>query len=177
MNMGCLNDTVNLADQKCPPDQSQLNFFTEIAICEHLVIPPQKPDKELITNVIKNFIIDDVQVLEVDLGDREGTIADPIREKVVFTGNLKLGIEYSADMPEQQVHFAQFDIPFQGLIGYRPCVAGGNRGLIDPLEVTDFDIDDYFIHVCLEHEQYHQLSPREIKAVIVLLVWLEPKTP
>lgn len=171
--MDCLNDIVNLADVKCPTDPVQ-EFFTQIIICEHLVIPPQKPDKELITNVITNFVVSDVEVISVDLGD----IAYPappapresvLRKKVAITGTLKLGIEYSADVPEQEVHFAQFNIPFQGIIGYRPCTV--NRGLLEP----DFDIEDYNIHVCLEHEQYHQLSPREIKAVLVVLIWLEDK--
>lgn len=161
--MGCLNDTPNLADQLCPNPDSVLNRFTEVIICDNLEIPPQKPDKELITNVIKNIIVNDVEVIEVDLGD------GVIRKKVVVTGIIKLGIEYSADMPEQQVHFAQFELPFQGVIGYRPC-DNINRGLND----DSFKIDDYKIHVCLEHEQYHQLSPRDIQAVVVLLIWLEP---
>lgn len=175
--MGCLNDTVSLADVLCPTEPEQ-NYFTEIMICEHLIIPPQKPDKELITNVIKNFVVEDVEVINVDLGDRDGTATGPIREKVAITGMLKLGIEYSADVPEQEVHFAHWDIPFQGIIGFRPCGAG-NRGLIDPLDPLvgpGWDIDNYNIHVCLEHEQYHQLSPREIKAVLVVLIWLELKS-
>lgn len=104
------------------------------------------------------------------MGDRDPA-TENIRQKVVLTGTLKLGIEYSADVPEQEVHFAQWDIPFQGIIGSRPCNVD-NRGLIDD---PAFDIDQYNIHVCLEHDQYHQLSPREIKAVLVILIWLELK--
>ncbi|SHG88335.1 protein of unknown function [Thermosyntropha lipolytica DSM 11003] len=165
--MTCLNDTVSLSDVLCPTHPEQ-HYFTEIIICEHLYIPPQKPDKELITNVIKNFVVTSAEVITVDLGDRE----KKLRKKLVISGTLKLGIEYSADMPEQQVHFAHWDIPFQGIIGYRPCDPYTNRGLIDD---PDFDIEDYKIHICLEHEQYHQLSKREIKAVLVLLIWLEKK--
>lgn len=161
--MGCIDDVISLADELCPPEGSDLNRFTEIIICEHLVIPPQKPEKELITNVLKNFVITDAEEIEVDLGD--GTI----RKKVAVTGVAKIGIEYSADMPEQQVHFAQFDIPFQGIIGYRPCNPDTNRGLMG----AAFNLDEWNIHVCLEHEQYHQLSSREIKAVLVLLIWLD----
>ncbi len=169
--MNCLNGTTSLANMACPvltPDET-LNFFTEIILCEILEIPSQKPDKEKITNTITNFVVTDVSVIDVDLGDEvEG------RKKVAVQGTLKLGIEYSADEPEQQVHFAKFDIPFHGIIGQRPCDPLTNRGLIlDP----DFDIDDYTVNLCLEHEQYHQLSPRKIKAVLVLLIWLEPTTP
>lgn len=168
--MAYLKNTINLADQLCPPDQSVLNYFIEISICEHLVIPSQKPDKEIITNAMKDFIVKDIEVLDIDLGDRDPN-TENIRQKVVISGTLKLGIEYSADMPEQQVHFAQFAIPFQGIIGFRPCDTT-NRGLIDD---PTFDIENYLVHVCLEHEQYHQLSPREIKAVLVVLIWLELK--
>ncbi|PKM90811.1 MAG: hypothetical protein CVU87_01185 [Firmicutes bacterium HGW-Firmicutes-12] len=169
--MGCVNNCISIADHLCPPDQSLLNYFTEICLCDHLVIPSQKPDLELITNVIKNFCATDVQVIDVDLGDRDPA-TENIRQKIALTGTLKLGVEYSADMPEQQVHFAQYNIPFQGIIGYRPCDPLTNRGLIDD---PTFDIDDYNVHICLEHEQYHQLNSREIKTVLVVLIWLELK--
>ncbi len=166
--MDCLNDAVSLAVEKCPPDPSldaDLLYFTEIIVCEELEIPQQKPDKEEITNVIMNIVVTDIQQITVDLGD------GIIRYKVAVTGTIKLGIEYSALVPDQQVHFAHFDIPFQGVIGERPCDPATNRGLIDD---PAFDIDDYQVNVCLEHEQYHQLSHRIIKAVLVLLLWLEP---
>lgn len=172
--MNCVDGTVNLAQQKCPVPDQVLNMFTEIILCPELEIPPQKPDKELITNTLVNVNVHDVEVIEFDLGDGGGT-----RKKVVVSGKIRLGLEYSAAEPEQQVHFAHFDIPFQGIIGYRPCVPIDwtaepvdptvNRGLLP----ADFDIDQYHVNVCLEHEQYHQLSPRKIKAVLVLLIWLE----
>ncbi|HAU32375.1 MAG: hypothetical protein XD78_1774 [Desulfotomaculum sp. 46_296] len=172
--MNCVDGTTNMAQMECPvlTSSQTLNLFTEIIICQHLVIPPQKPDKEHITNTLKNFLVTDVQVVEVDLGD------GVIRKKVVVSGTLKLGIEYSADEPEQQVHFAHFDIPFSGIIGYRPCDPATNRGLIldSDFPPDGFDIDDFNINLCLEHEQYHQLNPRDIKAVLVLLIWLEPKS-
>ncbi len=168
--MACLNDAVSLAEELCPPNNSELNRFTEVIVCETLVIPPQKPDKELITNVIKNFVVTDIEEITVDLGD------NLVHKKVAVTGDILLGIEYSALTEEQEVHFAQFSIPFQGIVGYRPCVSDPadpayNRGL----NGAAFDIEDYNVFVCLEHEQYHQLSPREIKAVVVLLIWLQLK--
>ena len=164
--MSCLDDIVSLGYEKCPPEGSLLEYFSEVILCAPLEIPPEKPDKEHITNIIKKVVVNDIGVIDVDLGD--GTD----RQKVVVTGTIKLGIEYSADEPEQQVHFAHFDIPFQGIIGYRPCDPATNRGLIDD---PTFDINEYFVNVCVEHEQYHQLDPRNIKAVIVLLIWLEAK--
>lgn len=175
--MDCLNTAINLADTLCPTDPIQ-NFFTEIIICEDLIVPTPKPDMELITKVTQNFVVNDVEQITVDLGDR--AITSLLRQKIAITGDIKLGIEYSADVPEQEVHFMHFDIPFQAIIGQRPCETGTplgdfNRGLIDPLQYPGFDIDNYYVHICLEHEQYHQLSPRIVKAVLVILVWLELK--
>lgn len=165
--MECVNESkCDLATYQCPPNDTLLNYFTQLVVCQTLEIPSQKPDKEYITNVIKNVVICDADVIDVDLGDNVP------RKKLVFSGTIKLGLEYSADEAEQHVHFAHFDIPFQGFMGFRPCDPATNRGLIiDPA----FDLDNYNIHVCVEHDQYHQLSPRLIKAFLVILVWLEPK--
>lgn len=159
---GCLNGTINPGDQ-CPAEGTLVNRFTQIVINHTLEIPEQKPDIEFITNVIKNFKIDDVQVIDVNLG------GDPpvTGKKVSIAGTLCLGIEYSAAMDTQEVHFAHFSIPFKALIRRRPCTE--NRGLLYP----GFDINNVNIRFCVEHEQYHVISPREISKTIVLLIWLE----
>lgn len=157
----CSND-VNPGNQ-CPPPGSNLPYFTEIVINDNLIIPGPKPDIEMITNVTKNFIIEDVEVLEVDLGDVQG-------KKVVIAGTLTLGIEYSAAVPSQEVHFAHFTIPFKVIMVQRPC-PGAFRGLIDPA----FMLSNWNVRICVEHEQYHIINPREISKVLVVLIWLEPK--
>ena len=161
---------INLANEKCPMPDQVVHRFTEIIICEELEIPPQKPPKEHIADTIVNPIVDDIEVIDVDLGDI-------IRKKVIVSGNANIGIEYSALEAEQQVHFAHFNVPFQGIIGYRPCISDPqdpdfNRGLLLPC----FDIDDFDVNVCIEHVQFHQLTERKIKVVLVLLIWLEHKT-
>lgn len=151
---------------ECPPENTVLNFFTEIVINDNLIIPPEKPPIEHISAVVKDFHIEDVEVLDVTLG---GT--PPVTgRKVVIAGTLSLGLEYSAAVPAQHVHFAHFNIPFKALITFRPCNTPA-RGLLPP----DFDINDYVIHICVEHEQYHIVNPREIRKVLVVLIWLEPK--
>ncbi|WP_236561083.1 SPOCS domain-containing protein [Pontibacillus sp. HMF3514] len=169
---------------KCPPDNTTLDYFTQIILCDFLDIPDAKPDIEFITNTLNEIAITKIDVINVDLGDRDPA-SENIREKVIARGTVRLGIEYSADEAEQNVHFAHFDIPFQGIIGERPCENGGidpntgqpngdgNRGLIDD---STFDIDNYDIHVCLEHVQFHEIDSRTIQAVLVLLIWLEEKT-
>lgn len=154
----------NLATLKCPPNNSLLQIFAEVILCNNLEIPPQKPDIEHITNITIEPFITDIEVIDVDLGD------GVTYKKVVVTGCVKKGLEYSADEPEQQVHFAHFEIPFQGLIGLRPCDTT-NRGLLP----DGFDIEQWNINVCLEHEQNHVIDGRHFKEVLVLLIWLEPK--
>lgn len=167
------NTTVNPGNE-CPPQNSLVGpgqrvfTFAEIVINDNLIIPELKPDVELITNVIKDFQINDVEVLDVNLG------AVPVGQvqgrKVIIAGNLFLGVEYSAAVPSQELHFAHYCIPFKAMIKARPCTTI-NRGLLPP----DFDINNYIIHICVEHEQYHVINPRELSKVLVVLIWLEPK--
>ena len=158
----CLNET-NPGNQ-CPVDPADVFTFTQIVINDNLIIPEQKPDLEHVTNVTTNFIIEDVEVLDVTLG------GDPpvTGRKVVVAGTLTLGVEYSAATPSQEVHFAHFNIPFKALIKARPC-PGAFRGLLDPA----FDISLYKINICIEHQQYHIINPRELSKVLVVLIWLE----
>lgn len=170
MNCDCpttCNTPVNPGNQ-CPTPTSTVFTFAEIVINDNLIIPEQKPDVELITNVIKDFRIDDVEVLDVNLG------AVPLGQvqgrKVIIAGTLYLGVEYSAAVPSQELHFAHYCIPFKAMIKQRPCTTI-NRGLLPP----NFDINDYNIRICVEHEQYHVINPRELSKVLVVLIWLEPK--
>lgn len=157
------SDQINPGDQ-CPDVGENLHYFTQIVINDTLIIPPLKPDIEMITNVTKDFTILRAEERMKDLGSLQG-------KEVIISGILTLGIEYSAAVPSQEVHFAHFDIPFKALIKYRPCDCT-NRGLIvDP----DFCLNDYDINICVEHEQYHLVSPREIAKVLVVLIWLKKK--
>lgn len=165
--MNCLNACGNPGNQ-CPPDGSRLNYFAEIVINDNLIIPPEKPPVEHISAVVKDFKIEDVEVLDVNLGGTPPFLG----RKVVIAGTLTLGVEYSAAVPAQHVHFAHYNIPFKALITFRPCTTA-NRGLLP----AGFDIADYDIRICVEHEQYHIVNPREIRKCLVVLIWLEPKTP
>lgn len=174
-NCPTCNTSVNPGNE-CPPQFSTVGpgsrvfTFAEIVINDNLIIPEPKPDVELITNVTKNFQIEDVEVLDVNLG------AVPLGQvqgrKVIIAGNLFLGVEYSAAVPSQELHFAHFCVPFKVMIKQRPCTTI-NRGLLP----ADFNINNFNIHICVEHEQYHVVNPRELSKVLVVLIWLEPKQP
>jgi len=160
----CLSPEAVLGTQ-CPASPTDVFTFTEVVVNGSVVLPAPKPDIEHITNVTTNFDLNDVEVLDVNLGGP----APVTGRKVIVAGTLNLGVEYSAAEPSQEVHYAQFDLPFKAMIKQRPCTM--NRGLLP----ADFDISAYNIRVCIEHQQYHIISPREISKVIVVLVWLEPK--
>lgn len=165
--MECLKNKTCLATELCPAPDSLIEHFTQLIICSELVIPEQKPDIEYLSKEVLDVCLTKVEVIDVDLGD------EVKRRKLIFQGSLGVGIEYSANMPEQEVHFAHFSIPFQGFIGERPCTTT-NKGLIT---LADFDLGDYKIHYCIEHAQYHKIDSRKFKPVIVLLIWLEEVTP
>ena len=169
--MSCNCPTCNtpvIPGNQCPTTTSTVATFVEIVINDNLIIPEPKPDVELITNVTKNFQIDDVEVLDVNLGAvPSGQVQG---RKVIIAGTLFLGVEYSAAVPSQELHFAHFCIPFKAIIKQRPCTTI-NRGLLPP----NFNINAYNIHFCVEHEQYHVVNPRELSKVLVVLIWLEPK--
>lgn len=169
--MSCNCPTCNtpvIPGNQCPTPTSTVATFVEIVINDNLIIPEPKPDVELITNVTKNFQIDDVEVLDVNLGAvPPGQVQG---RKVIIAGTLFLGVEYSAAVPSQELHFAHYCIPFKALIKQRPCTTT-NRGLLPP----NFDINNYNIRICVEHEQYHVVNPRELSKVLVVLIWLEPK--
>lgn len=167
------NTPVNPGNQ-CPVSNSPVGpgqrvfTFSEIVINERLIIPRPKPNVESIINIIRDFQINDVEVLDVNLG------AVPVGQvqgrKVIISGNLFLGIEYTAAVPSQEQHFAHYNIPFNVMIKARPCTTI-NRGLLPP----NFDINDFNIRICVEHEQHHVVNPRELNEVLVVLIWLEPK--
>jgi len=159
----------SLAEENCPDTNQVLHRFNEIILCKELEIPEEKPDKERIADTVIKANVTDLEVIEVDLGD-------VIRKKVAAFGKVNLGVEYSALNETQQIHFTNFEIPFQGIIGYRPCIEDPededyNRGLL----LDCFDINDFNINVCVEYKQFEQIDERTIKAVVVLLIWLEPK--
>lgn len=166
--MDCLNkNIICLGTELCPVPNSTLTYFTQLLICDELELPEQKPDIEYLSKEMINVCLTKIEVINVDLGD------GVVRKKIIFQGDLGLGVEYSANMPEQEVHFAHYSLPFQGFIGERPCTVA-NKGLIS---LVTFDLSNYNIYYCIEHQQYHQIDDRTFKPVIVLLIWLQPITP
>lgn len=129
-----------------------------------LQIPDQKPPKEKVVEVRHRVCVTKVVLVPIIGG--KGCLTGC---KVLVNGVLRLGVEYSAAVPEQSLHFAHFDVGFQELILGEPCFQ-----MIPP---HDCDLKKFRLHVCVEHLQVHQLGPRTLEQVSVLLLWLERRQP
>lgn len=146
----------------CPkaPDRTA-KYFTEIFVSDIVRIPEQKPDKEQIVNLSRTITLEDVQTIQVDLPD-PGVDGN----KVFVAGNIYIGVQYVALRPEQTVHFARFQLPFQGII-LADCGA-----LIPPTD-TIFGPNSYVVHVCVEKMVEKQIDERTILFEVLLLLWVE----
>ncbi|WP_418789908.1 SPOCS domain-containing protein [Phosphitispora sp. TUW77] len=149
-------------EECCPVNAEDVAYYTEVIIDGELHIPEQKPPKEKIINVTHKILINKVKSIPVQLDN--GCVTGC---KILVCGIVRLGIEYSADVPEQNVHYVHFDIPFQGLIVGDSCHK--------PIPLKDCNLSKFNFHACMEHVQVHQAGPRTMEKVIVLLLWLERK--
>ncbi|WP_418792495.1 SPOCS domain-containing protein [Phosphitispora sp. TUW77] len=106
-------------------------IYQEIAIDHQLVIPEIKPPAECILDVIINFDITKAVVIDTPLLYPE----DPNLElqKVLVVGTAKIIVKYAADVPDQQVHAAHFDVPFHALIEWPDGPPQGTPICVEPV--------------------------------------------
>lgn len=140
-----------------PRPGDQVAYHIEVPLNGLLDIPLNKPPKEQIFNSMHEIDISKFITI---------TVKKPPGKKILVVGKIMSGIEYIARTPEQKVHSAHWDIPFQALIK-------NNDGSLLPL---DFDLNNYVIHVCVEDEEYTQVDERTIAYEIILLIWLQSST-
>ncbi len=134
-----------LIENECAPQQVCV-CSNEVIVRDIIEIPPQKPEKE--------------KVLEIDVAARViqwKTIDTPLGKKIIVHGELCIGLEYVANLPEQSVHFAHFCVQWD----------------------TFFLCSETFcdVTVCVEHFQWEQLDHRRIEIMAVLLVCAKPCPP
>ncbi|WP_418792496.1 hypothetical protein [Phosphitispora sp. TUW77] len=146
----------DVGDERCPDSNDVVSYHTQIQLNGLLEIPLNKPPKEKMFNTIHEVDITKLTAV---------TVKKPPGKKILVVGKLMVGLEYIAKVPDQKVHFAHWEIPFQALIK-------NDDGTLLPL---DFDLDQYIAHVCVEYEEYHQIDERTITKELVLLIWLQRK--
>ncbi len=129
----------------CPPNMV-CACSNEVVVDGEVAIPPHKPEKERITSF---RVWAEVTSWE--------PIPTPLGTKIVVSGLVHIGIEYVANLPEQPVHFAHFDLAWHTFF------------------LCDVPIRD--VVVCIEYVDYTQLDHRRISKMIVLFVCSVPCPP
>lgn len=107
------------------------NFFTEIVIDHNLVIPDHKPPAECLLDSVIDFDITKAVVFDTPLESPE--ITGVILRKALVVGVAHIIVKYVADCPDQQVHGAHFDVPFNALIEMPDGPAQGTNICIEPV--------------------------------------------
>lgn len=165
MTMTCLDLNCPCdVEERCPAGPEEVAYHTEVIVDGQLKIPDVKPPLENLIEVTHKICIENIRTIPVKLDN--GCLTGC---KVLVNGKVWLGIEYSADVPEQNVHFAHFEIPFQALITGGPCHK--------PIPLWDCNLEKFELHVCVEHIQVHAIDSRNLEKAIVLLLWLKRKHP
>lgn len=148
--------------EHCPIHQHEVAHYTQVLMNGDIKIPASKPNLEKIIHVTRKIYLKRVVPIPVKLDN--GCIAGC---KVLIRGVIRLGIEYSADVPEQTVHFSHFEIPFDALIGGDAC---------HPiLPVEDCDLRKFTLCSYTEHIDVIKIDERTIEETIVVLLWLKHK--
>lgn len=144
--------------------------WTQIFIPEVLCIPKQKPDVEQILTltsrvdiisqrVVRTPQVDDGGSPAVLVPNYEGTFLTG--RKLIIEGILRQKIIYTADVEEQSVHAAHFDVPFSAFI-------------ILPVDTPRFT--KYKIEPCIEDIFVCSVSKRQVFKNVTIFIKATPST-
>ncbi len=136
--------------------------WTQVFIPEVLCIPNQKPDVEQITSITSCVDIISQRVVKTPVFKLEdGTLLDNNEgtyltgRKLVIEGILRQKIIYTADVEEQSMHSAHFDVPFSAFI---------------ILEEDASLVTRYKIETCIEDIFVCRVSKRQIFKNVTLFI-------
>lgn len=130
--------------------------WTQISVPETLLIPAQKPDIEQLNSVNISVRIVRQKVIETPASDGDNVEGKRLTgRKLIIEGELCQTISYTADVPEQSVHSAQFVVPFSAFI-------------VIPAE-TALDAN-FQVNVCVEDVFIQDFTPRQIFKNVTLLL-------
>ncbi|MCT4508395.1 MAG: DUF3794 domain-containing protein [Tepidibacter sp.] len=136
--------------------------WTQVFIPEVLCIPEQKPDVEQVASIVARVEIISQRVVKTPIFKLEdGTILENNEgtkvtgRKLVIEGILRQKIIYTADVKEQSMHSAHFDVPFSAFI---------------ILEEDASLVDRYSIQPCIEDIFVCRVSKRQIFKNVTLFI-------
>jgi len=108
-------------------------IYTQIAIDHQLVIPEVKPPAECLLDVAIDFEIKKAVVIDTPLLYPESFTPPEDLKKVLVVGTAMIIVKYVADEPEQQVHAAHFEVPFNALIEWPSGPPQGTAICVEPV--------------------------------------------
>ncbi|MBM7625156.1 DUF3794 domain-containing protein [Sporohalobacter salinus] len=117
--MSYLNDLIEVVGvAECFPELcSDCDFWTQISVPENLTIPEQKPDVEQLVKVSARVEIFSKRIVKTPVSCGPNLAGNCLTgRKLIIEGHLKQKVFYVADLPEQPVHAAHFQVPFSAFI-------------------------------------------------------------
>lgn len=119
--------------------------FTQLAVMETLIIPDAKPDVEQILKVLIDAKIISKRIVATPIGTGTGGMI-LTGAKLIVEGILRQKISYVANVPDQAVHAAEFDIPFSTFMVLPTLPVPITPGLANQINVEPF-IEDVYVNL------------------------------
>ncbi len=140
----------------------KVKYFKEEAISERLVIPSQKPDIERILNVLVSAEVEDVNLVDTEVGmSNEGQ--NLTGYKLVVELKLKEKVIYVADEDCQSVHSAHYE-SMKSIFVILPKEYNG-EDVCDLVRANRIQVNPY-----IEATKACMLDERTIHKCVLLLV-------
>jgi len=145
---GCEEDLVEKLGICTPTKLAAIDTettWTQIFIPEVLCIPEQKPDVEQVITVTSTVDIMSTRVIKTPKVENAGGLVQNYEgtfltgRKLIIEGVLRQRVIYTADVEDQSVHSAHFDVPFSVFVVLPEDTDLFNKYKIEPC------IEDIFI--------------------------------
>ena len=113
-----------------------ISLFKQFNLENYLCIPEQKPDMEQINEITGLIEISNYYTIDTPIGlSEEGQTLTG--NKLIIHGILTLTLNYTADVPEQNVHSSQYCIPFSSFIvipkEFNINCSAGIKGIVEDI--------------------------------------------
>ena len=158
---------VGIADPSSFPVITKANPHTQYNAQETVTIPAAKPDAEQIDSVLIEATITSAKV-----------IITPVGLKTVIDGNLKQKVIYTANLPDQPLHSAEYIFPLCTFIEM-PLIIPPLGTVETVLLAAGLTLDNILVgspKVLIEDMTVELLDLRTINKCTVLFIWTTVNT-
>lgn len=131
--------------------------WVQLFIPEILCVPCQKPDIEELMSVTARIEIISQKVVKTPMDNAVTSIQNQeltnlTGKKLIIEGILRQKVIYTADVPEQSVHSAHFDVPFSTFIIVDQNTPITGKFIIEPC------IEDIYISSCSKRQIFKNVT-------------------